>query len=520
MTEPEPNAPWWASGVIYQAYPRSFRDSDGDGVGDLPGIIDRLEHLVWLGVDAVWISPIFRSPMADFGYDVADYRDVDPLFGTLADLDRLVAEAHRLGLRVLLDFVPNHTSDQHPWFLESRSSRTNPRRDWYLWADPAPDGGPPNGWTSMFGGPAWTFDPLTGQWYYHGFLPQQPDLDWRNPAVAAAMLDVLRFWFERGIDGFRIDVLWLLLKDPAMREDPADPWRYRADLPGIQGLVRRMRSVADAYPERVLIGEIYLPIERLVRYYGDDGRGIHLPFNFQLITLPWDAPAIGAAVVAYEAALPPGAWPNWVLGNHDQSRVASRVGPAQARVAAMLLLTLRGTPTIYYGDEIGMADVDVPPGRRADPAGIHGPSRDPERAPIRWSAGPRGGFTTGIPWLPLPPDAPSGSVDAQRGDPASMLALHRALLALRRTESALSVGAFELLEARSDGLLCFRRHVEGRSFVIALNLSSSPIEVAHPSVAGARVVLGTHPDRPTHAVIDGAVRLGPAEGVILAVTEP
>ena len=350
------DAPWWQRGVVYQVYPRSFADSDGDGIGDLPGITGRLDHLAALGVDAIWLSPIFRSPMRDFGYDVADYRDVDPVFGTLEDADRLIAAAHRRGIRVVLDFVPNHTSSDHEWFLDARSSRDAAHRDWYVWRDPAPDGGPPNDLLAQFGGPAWTLDEGTGQYWYHSFLPEQPDLDWRNPAVRAAMHDNLRFWFDRGVDGFRIDVLWMIAKDDApWRDGPVaaaatgfggDPRNAleHGDGPAMDERLRELRDVADEYPDRVLIGEVYMEPRRMVRYYGPGGRGAHLPFNTALVTLPWEAGAIRAAVEAYEAALPDGAWPNWVLGNHDQSRVATRLGAAQARVAAMLLLTLRGTP--------------------------------------------------------------------------------------------------------------------------------------------------------------------------------
>ncbi|MBW3572546.1 MAG: alpha-amylase, partial [Gemmatimonadetes bacterium] len=394
---------WWQRGVVYQVYPRSFQDTDGDGVGDLRGITRRLDYLRWLGVDALWISPIYPSPMADFGYDVSDYRDVHPMFGTLADFDQLVREAHARGLRVILDFVPNHTSQEHPWFRESRSSRENPRRDWYIWRDPAPGGGPPTNWLSNFGGPAWTLDERTGQYYYHAFLPQQPDLNWRNPAVVEAMLDVLRFWLERGVDGFRVDVIWHLIKDDRFRDNPVNPgWTpeqrpydavlpvHTADQPEVHQLIARMRRLMDEYPERVLIGEIYLPVERLVAYYGQDMSGAHLPFNFQLIRAPWHARHIARLIDEYEAALPPGGWPNWVLGNHDVHRIASRVGRAQARVAAVLLLTLRGTPTLYYGDEIGMMDVEVPPERVQDPYERNVPGqgfgRDPERTPMQSDA--------------------------------------------------------------------------------------------------------------------------------------
>ena len=344
---------WWKRGVIYQIYPRSFQDTNGDGVGDLKGIAERLDYLKWLGIDAIWISPIYPSPMADFGYDVSDYCNIDPMFGSLDDFDRLVAAAHAREIKVILDFVPNHTSSQHPWFLQSRSSRSNPQRDWYIWRDGKPNGLPPNNWLSQFGGAAWTLDALTGQYYLHSFLREQPDLNWRNPAVRAAMYDVLRFWLAR-VDGFRVDVIWLLIKDAELRDNPPNP-NYRPDEPGIHRflpvysadqpetheVIAEIRRVLDQYDERVLIGEIYLPIERLVTYYGEDLGGAHLPFNFQLILTAWTTPAIAKLITDYEAALPPGGWPNWVLGNHDQPRIAARVTAAQARIAAMLL-SLRG----------------------------------------------------------------------------------------------------------------------------------------------------------------------------------
>ena len=315
-----PVRPWWEPGVIYQVYPRSFQDSNGDGIGDLPGIIDRLDHLVDLGVDAIWLSPVFRSPMADFGYDISDYRDVDPIFGTLDDLDRLIATAHASGLKVLLDFVPNHTSSEHPWFLESRSARDSAKRDWYLWADPRPDGGPPTNWRSIFGGSGWEPDERTGQSYFHSFLREQPDLNWRNPEVRAAMDEVLRFWLDRGIDGFRVDVIWLLIKDDQLRDDPAVPG-FDGDPTSSAGLIAALHDrpaggprdhrrdawrSSTRYGDRVLIGEIYLPVERLVTYYGADPRHpeVHLPFNFQLVELPWTADDIGEAILGYEAALP------------------------------------------------------------------------------------------------------------------------------------------------------------------------------------------------------------------------
>jgi alpha-glucosidase len=521
--------PWWEPAVIYQVYPRSYQDTNGDGVGDLPGIRQRLNHLSWLGVDGVWLSPIFPSPMADFGYDVADYVDVDPLFGSLADLDALVADAHGRGIRVLLDLVPNHSSDRHPWFMESRSSRRSPKRDWYIWADAAPGGGPPNNWRGAFGGSAWQWDEATGQYFYHAFLPQQPDLNWRNPEVRAAMADVLRSWLDRGIDGFRVDVIWHLIKDDQLRDNPVataagtDPPTtalvpvYTADRPEVHEVIAMLRAVVDEYEDRLLIGEIYLPVERLVAYYGVDARGVHLPFNFQLLLLPWEARGIEHAIREYERLLPPGGWPNWVLGNHDNPRIASRVGRTQARVAAMLLFTLRGTPTVYYGDEIGMVDVDIADALLVDPARHdgRGRGRDHERTPMQWDGGPNAGFTTGVPWLPLASDSHLVNVAAQREDARSMLWLHRRLIELRRAEPALAVGAYEPVESTGH-VLAYRRMEAGRVMTIVLNLVAEPagIELVGPSSGTWRILLSTGLDREGERV-DGRLSLRGDEGVIL-----
>jgi alpha-glucosidase len=527
---------WWQRGVIYQVYPRSFMDANGDGVGDLAGVLSRLDYLDWLGVDALWLSPIYPSPMKDFGYDVADYTGVDPLFGTLEDFDRLVRAAHARNLKVILDFVPNHTSDEHAWFKAARRSRDDPKRDWYLWRDPAPGGGPPNNWLSCFGGSAWQYDELTGQYYYHAFLPGQPDLNWRNPRVVEAMLGVLRFWLERGVDGFRVDVLWHLVKHADFPDNPVNPaWRagmdpYQAlvplhttDLPEVHGIVARMRQLLDEYRERVLIGEIYLPVERLVKYYGADLQGAHLPFNFQLVQAPWDAAHIARLIEEYERALPEGAWPNWVLGNHDQHRIASRVGPAQARVAAMLLLTLRGTPTLYYGDEIGMRDVKIPAHLVRDPFERNVPGRglgrDPERTPMQWSPDTQAGFTRGEPWLPVAPDYRDVNVAAQRDEAKSMLALYRRLIALRRAEPALEVGRFELVETQGEVLAYVRRSRRGESdFLIALNLGAQPrrVPLPRPHASGA-IALSTHLDRVDES-LDGALVLRGDEGAIVRLS--
>ena len=519
---------WWQRGIVYQIYPRSFMDSDGDGTGDLRGITSRLDYLEWLGVDAIWISPIFPSPMADFGYDVSNYVDIEPVFGTLSDFDDLLKSAHQRNLRVLLDFVPNHTSDQHPWFLESRSSRTSPRRDWYIWRDPSPDGGPPNNWLSSFGGSGWTWDESTRQYYYHAYLKEQPDLNWRNPDVQNAMYDVLRFWFDRGVDGFRIDAMRQMVKDRQFRDNPPDPeWRpdkdpyrsllpvYSTDQPELMDIVHRFREIAESYAdERVLIGELWLPIDRLVAYYGRDGRGLHLPFNFHLILTPWSARPISALIQAYEAALPPGAWPNWVLGNHDRARVASRVGAAQARVAAMLLLTLRGTPTVYNGDEIGMHDVPIPPELVQDPFELNVPGigvgRDPERTPVQWDSGPHAGFSTTTPWLPLADDYPHMNVAVEHEDPHSMLTLHRELIALRRTRPPLSVGTYTHVHTDHD-LLIYERATETERYRVALNLSDAPRQITW-SDPRAQIVLSTHLDR--RGQVGDRLELRAAEGVV------
>ena len=515
---------WWQSAVLYQIYPRSFQDSDGDGVGDLLGIEQRLDYLRELGVDALWISSIYPSPMADFGYDVADYEGIDPCFGTLADFDHLLAAAHAMGLKVLLDFVPNHSSSQHPWFLESRSSRTNAKRDWYVWHDAAPSGGSPNNWISDFGGSSWEWDETTGQYYLHAFLPEQPDLNWRNPAVQRAMFDVLRFWFDRGVDGFRIDVLWHLMKAEAFPDNPPNPnyrpgmaemfrveQRFSADQPEVHALAAEMRRIADSYGERLLIGEIYLPIERLMPYY----EGVHLPFNFQLVEAPWSAGELRARIAAYEAALPFGAWPNWVLGNHDRPRIASRVGEPQARVAAMLLLTLRGTPTLYYGDELGLADVTIPSTLVHDPRELREPGlglgRDPVRTPMPWDTSPNAGFTSGTPWLPLNDDWRERNA-SMRG-PGSMLVLQRALLALRRAHSALSKGTITLLES-GDDVVAYDRSADGERILIALNVGAARRELLLPGWAsGFASLLSTleEPPVPTANVLV----LRPNEGVVL-----
>jgi len=482
---------WWQDGIIYQVYPRSFQDSNGDGIGDLQGIIQRLDYLKELGVRAIWISPFYPSPMADFGYDISDYTGIWPTFGSMADFDELLDKVHAAGMKLILDLVPNHSSDEHPWFKESRSSRDNPKRDWYIWKDARPDGGLPNNWLSVFGGPAWEWDEKTKQYYYHAFLVKQPDLNWRNPEVEKAILDVMRFWLDKGVDGFRVDAMWHMIKDAQWRDNPKNPdykeWMatyeqllpvYSTDQPEMHGIVARMRRLLDEYDERLLIAEIYLPVHRLVAYYGLHDKEAHLPFNFMLISLDWDSRKIAAAIDEYEAALAENDWPNWVIGNHDQPRITSRVGLGQAKVAAMLLLTLRGTPTLYYGDEIGMRDVPIPPNEVQDPQGLNMPgknlSRDPGRTPMQWDATNNAGFTPAAPWLRLDRTFRRRNVETERKNEYSHLCLYRKLMHLRHEEPSLNTGAYRPVYSDSQ-LLAYIRHAEGHpAFLIVLNLSHRP----------------------------------------------
>lgn len=502
------NPLWWHRAIIYQVYPRSFQDSNNDGIGDLRGITYRLDYLQELGIEAIWLSPVFPSPMADFGYDVADYVDIHPIFGTMSDFEELLSEAHQRNIKVLLDLVPNHSSSEHPWFRESRSSRTNSKRSWYIWQDARPDGSEPNNWLSVFGGSAWEWDDLTGQYYYHGFLKEQPDLNWRNPEVVAAMLNVIRFWFDKGVDGFRVDVLWHIFKDQSLRDNPPNPDFkphmpgydsllpvYSTDQPEVHDIVKKMRALADEYKGKVIIGEIYLPYEKLMSYYGGDNDGIHLPFNFTLINIDWDAKIIADAIQAYEAALPANAWPNWVLSNHDRPRIASRIGEAQARVAAVLLLTLRGTPTLYYGDEIGMKDVAIPISEMQDPQGLNMPdlniSRDPARTPMQWNSSRYAGFSTVKPWLPVDKDHGELNVAFQSGQDFSILSLYKQLIRLRQHEPSLLFGSYQPLLADEQLLIYTRQQKGNDGFLMVLNLDDKPVAWNAPGEIKGEILIST-----------------------------
>jgi alpha-glucosidase len=522
-------SPWWRGGVLYQVYLRSFADADGDGVGDLAGVLTRLDHLSWLGVDGIWLSPINPSPNADWGYDVSDYVDVDPAYGDLALVDRLIAEAGERGIAVLVDLVPNHTSDRHPWFLEARSGRDAARRGWYVWADPDADGSPPNNWTSVFGGPAWTRDAASGQFYLHNFLREQPDLDWWNPDVRDAFDEILRFWLDRGVAGFRIDVAHALVKDRELRDNPPatddDPELvrragqlpiYNMNRPEGHDVLRRWRTLVDAYgPERVLLGETFvLDLAAMASYYGNGGDELHLAFNFPFALSELEAAPLREIVARTESLMPADGWPAWTASNHDIGRFPTRWCDGdddRARCALMVLLTLRGTPVLYYGDEVGQVETEVTGDAVRDPVGKRWPDRgrDPGRTPMHWSGEPGAGFTRpGVePWLPLG-DAVHANVESQRSDPASILHLCRDLIALRKRDHRLVDGAYAELPS-PPGTWVWER---GGGSTIAVNLSDEEQEVH-----GLRgpIALSTRRDRDGEG-ISGALRLRGWEGVVAA----
>ena len=527
----DPGEPWWKTGVLYQIYPRSFADSNGDGTGDIPGIIDHLDHLEWLGVDGIWLSPVTVSPNADWGYDVGDYLAIEPDLGTSDDLDRLIAEAGRRHIRVLMDLVPNHTSDRHPWFVESRSSLGSAKRNWYVWADPKPDGSPPNNWVSGFGGPAWTLDPTTGQYYLHNHLVEQPDLNWWDDEVRDAFDAVMTYWLDRGVAGFRIDVCNVIIKDAELRDNPPstedDPFDvqlfgqrpvYNGNRPEVHDVLRRWRQLADRHRDSVLVGETPVPeIEDLAKFYGTGQDELHLAFNFPFINADLDADAMRGIVEATEAALPAGAWPVWTGSNHDMFRLASRWAggdPDRARVALTILLCLRGTPVLYQGDEIGLVDVEVPHDQMRDPLGVlYWPAyngRDATRTPMQWEDSPGGGFTeAGVePWLPLG-DTAAYNVADQRHDPDSMLTLTRALIALRHGSPDLRSGSYRSLEA-TPGTWAWRR---GDGTVVVANMTEGP-GVVEPVTGTVR--LATRRAR-TGSSVTGALTLEGWEAVVVAL---
>lgn len=522
---------WIQGAVIYQIYPRSFYDSNSDGVGDLQGIIEKLDHLGGtpnsLGVNAVWISPFYTSPMADFGYDVADYCGVDPLFGSLDDFKLLLKEARKRNIKVLIDFVPNHSSDKHLWFKESRSSKTNPKRDWYIWRDPAPDGEPPNNWRSVMGSHAWTRDKKTGQYYLHTFLANQPDLNWDNPEVREAMKSAMRFWLDLGVDGFRVDAVPFMSKDHDLKDDPVNPrthleteynfvlHRNSRDGPQLFDWLNEMADVLKEYPQRYMITEGYPDtlkgVDYYFKYYNAVDAIISTPFSFEGLHLSWKVHSWRQFIDKYQAAMQPGHQPIYNLGNHDKPRLATRIDRPAARTAAMMLLTLPGIPFVYYGDEIGMTDVHVPKELLQDPAiEEDGTNRDPQRTPMQWDDAENAGFSTGSPWLPVSINHKEVNVKAQQQDKASFLSLYKKLIHLRNTSDVLRKGQYRSLDLGSD-IFGFVREYDGEKLIVLLNFVADRVTLRHSEITG-KVLLSTYCDQRHSKKLTS---LRPHEGIII-----
>lgn len=538
---------WWKHAVFYEIYPRSFKDSNGDGIGDLNGITSKLNYLARLGIDAIWITPFYPSPQIDFGYDVSDYEKIDSQFGTMADFDRLVAQAHQRRIRIIIDYVLNHTSDQHPFFVSARSSRASPYRDWYIWHDPK-NGGAPTNWSSSFGPTAWTLDEKTNQYYYHRFYKEQPDLNWHNPAVEKRMFQTVRFWMDRGVDGFRLDAVNYLFEDAQLRDNPVLPelrpgsttehlqdLKYNRDLPEVHDVMTRLRSFTDRYdPNRVLIGEAYVPQwEQLMSYYGTADNELQLPFNFFLVMgkvrTSLDAAAFRAVIAQSEKSLQ-GRWTTYVLSNHDIPRAFDRYGDGHhdddiAKLTAAMLLTLRGSPFLYYGEEIGMVttepktidEVRDPVGKRYWPANK---GRDGERTPMQWDATAQAGFTNGQPWLKIPPSASRRNVALQADDPSSVLNFYQQLIRLRRRSPALLDGDYASI-GDDPNIFAYRRSTSAQTMIVALNMSkeSRSLSLDKESLneaSGARVVLSNQ-KAAANQIIKDTLRLAPFEAVILDV---
>jgi alpha-glucosidase len=511
------DADWWRGAAIYQVYPRSYQDTSGDGLGDLKGITRRLPHIASLGVQAIWLSPFFKSPMADMGYDVSDYCAVDPMFGTLDDFDELVAEAHRLGLKIIIDQVLSHTSDRHPWFIESRSSRTNPEADWFVWADPKPDGGAPNNWLSIFGGPAWEWDSVRKQYYMHNFLTSQPDLNFHNPEVQDALLDTVRFWLDRGVDGFRLDTVNFYVHDRSLRDNPpvlmtaaererqTNPYEYQDHLydktrPENLAFLRRFRALLDQYGGRTSVGEVGDGGRSLktVAAYTSGGDKLHMCYTFDMLGPEFSAEFVAERIAAFEAVVKDG-WICWAFSNHDVSRHVTRwtrpggSPEATARFAIALLACLRGSICIYQGEELGLDEAELAFEDLRDPYGIRFwpgfKGRDGCRTPMPWeSEAANAGFTTGIPWLPVPEDHRMRAVDRQDGAPDSVLEHYRRVLAFRKQELALSKGSIELLDAPRD-VLMFLRSFENERLLCAFNFSQSAAAFELPAAGAGAAAL-------------------------------
>jgi alpha-glucosidase len=536
--------PWYRKGALYQIYPLSFADSSGDGYGDLRGIIDHLDYLAGtddsLGVAAVWLSPIFRSPLKDFGYDISDFRDIDPVFGTMKDFYELVAGVHKRGMKLLLDFVPNHTSDQHAWFREARISRSSSKRDWYIWADAKADGSPPNNWLSRFGGSAWELDVASGQYYLHTFLSSQPDLNWRNPEVRAEMSAVLRYWIDRGVDGFRTDAVYVLIKDDLLRDDPPnlnyrpgidDPadslmQTYSAGQSQLLGLLEDFCDAVALDGGTFMVSEAYLGIDQMKQLYrACKIHPIHAPFNFNLMTLPWGASSFGDWIDAYEDSLGHEDVPNYVLGNHDRPRLASRVGIEKARLLSLLQLTLRGMPVIYYGEELGMENANLSKREEKDPWGIRVPGlglgRDIARGPMQWSGKMNAGFSMGKPWLPMGPDTNVSNVESQSREPESMLSMYKQLIHLKLSIPAIQTGKYRRLKTDNPEIYAFIRGEGNNRCVIVINFSENTAVVSIEGNLFGELLCSTHSvDGRTGTVALAKLKLQGFEGQLYEIKRP
>ncbi|TGM84542.1 glycoside hydrolase family 13 protein [Leptospira levettii] len=539
---------WWKEAVIYQIYPRSFQDSNGDGIGDLEGIIQRLDYLAGskdsLGIDAIWLSPVYPSPMFDFGYDISDYEEIDPVFGDIQTFKRLLKEAHKRGIRIIMDLVVNHTSHLHPWFIESRSSVNSPKRDWYIWKQ-ANHNGPPNNWLGAFGGSGWEYDKRTGEYYFHSFLKEQPDLNWRNPDVEDAIFRMMKYWLDMGVDGFRLDVVNLYVKDEFFRNNasyfmkgprPYDKQvhTYDRDRPEMHGILRRMRKLLDSYSEkRMFVGEIMQDFPGNVllpaTYCGRNDE-LHLAFNFMFLFSPWKAERFYQIVKDFESALGEDNWPNYTLSNHDFPRHITRYEKGdetldRAKLAACMMLTLRGTPFLYYGEEIGMKRQKVPFNKIQDPVGkrywpFH-PGRDPERIPMPWDGSDTTGFTTGKPWLPLYEDSNTLNVESQKQDPNSLFFTYKKLIQIRKDRKSLRKGKLKILLSDDKQALYYRRRDGKEETYIFLNFSSKPVRVSYPRKWNLNQILFSSKNRNASFELEkeldtGDLILLPNEAVIFA----
>ncbi len=520
----------WGERIIYQIYPRSFKDSNGDGIGDINGISEKLGYLKDLGVDAIWLSPVYRSPMRDFGYDISDYYDIDPIFGNLSDFDRLIQNAHDRDMRVLMDFVPNHTSFEHPWFKESRSSLNNSKRDWYIWRPPKKNGAVPNNWLSQFGGTAWKMDDKTGEYYLHTFDVSQPDLNWRNPRVVEEISNVMRFWMKRGVDGFRVDVAYYLFKDPFFRDEPHNPIHtehhmqydsllhiYTSALPETLTMLKTLNNVINEFDDRFMVCEIYTFLHEIVNLYKIVDHQSFVPFNFSFISLPWNAQEHKKFIDEFDGMVGHDYFPTYVLGNHDKPRIATTLGQKAARTAALLQLTLRGIPFIYYGEELGMKNVNVPEEKAKDPMAVNMKGfdfgRDPERTPMQWDSSEFGGFSDAEPWLPLEKEFKERNVATEEADKTSFLTLYKSIIHLRKTRKSLTGGIHVPLDFHNPNVLGFIRQEDDEKTLVIANFSEDEHSIELPH-GHWKTVLSTNLDVVQRKEKDH-ITLRSSEGVIM-----